>query len=124
MGPGLGRARGGPMGEFRPQTGFVRRALEGRDFGFDAMYARDLVELERSLASPFLGMAGFMARANLVSRYPRQADAILRELGVAPFIPTEEARLATLAEERLRLAELRHRPWHLQPDEPMGLFES
>lgn len=96
------------MDSGEPQTEFVRRTLLNRRAGPDDGYARDLLDLERSLASRFPGMAGSMARANLVSRYPGEADAILRELGVRPFIPVEEERLAALVDERLRLAGLRH----------------
>ena len=110
------------MDESTPRTQFVRERIYGRSHGPDLPYARDLLDLERLLAEAPPGMAGSMALRNLTSRYPIEADAIVRELGVRPFAPFEEGRLEALMEERLRLAERRHPLRRLSPD-PLGLLE-
>ncbi len=112
------------MEETAPRTEFVRRLIEGRRHAPDAAYAHDLLELERLAALPFRGMVGSMALANLTSRYPKEADAILRELGIRPLVPLEDERVRALLAERLRLAEARHPLGRLRPEEPAGLFES
>lgn len=91
------------------QTEFVRRALEGRPPESDEGYARDLLLLERLAATRPLGLASSLTLSNLLSRYPREADAIARELGMRPFEPLEDERMRMLASERLRLAEIRQR---------------
>jgi hypothetical protein len=106
-----------------PRTEFVRRSLLDRRYEPDAMYARDLLALERFLSARTVGMADTIALSNLVSRYPREADAIVRELGVRPFMPLEDDRVAALVDERIRLAESRHPLRRLRPEEPPGLFE-
>ncbi len=111
------------MDDLTPRTEFVRRTILERQYEPDATYARDLLALERFLAIRAVGMAESIALLNLVSRYPREADSIGRELGVRPFFPFEDDRLTTLVDERLRLAERRHPLRRLHPDEPRGLFE-
>ena len=64
-----------------------------------------------------------LALSNLLSRYPREAEAIARELGVRPFVPIEDERVSALIDERLRLAESRHPLRRLRPSDPVGLFE-
>jgi hypothetical protein len=90
------------------RTDFVRRFILERPFLPDVTFAQDLVELERLLAGSPPGFAGSLALQHLISRYPREADAIMRELGVRPFAPFEDARVGALVEERLRLAERRY----------------
>ncbi len=105
------------------RTESVRRALEERRFEPDGTYARDLLQLERLAAMHPLGLASSLALGNLMSRYPKEADAILRELGVRPFAPLEDERMDALVEERLRLAEIRERLGRLRSPEAPGLFE-
>src|SRR5437016_14552312 len=83
-----------------PQTAFVRKALLGRTVEPDATYSGDLLALERILSTRAVGMAESIALSHLVSRYPRESDAIARELGRRPFIPFEDARVAARSEER------------------------
>src|SRR5712691_627948 len=97
------------MEELTPRTEFVRRTIFERRYEPDATYARDLLALERILDTRAVGMAESIALSNLVSRYPREADAIGRELGVRPFLPFEDERVADLVDERLRLALSRNR---------------
>ncbi len=106
-----------------PRTEFVRRMLEERRFGPDEAYARDLLALERFAAMRPIGLASSLALSNLISRYPKEADAILQELAVRPFEPFEDERLRSLTDERLRLAEGRHPLRRLAPSENLGLFE-
>ena len=105
-----------------PQTEFVRKALFGRTVEPDATYAGDLLALERILSTRAVGMAESIALSHLVSRYPRESDAIARELGTRPFIPFEDARVAALVDERLRLALGRARLPRLQSDDPLVLL--
>src|SRR5439155_25493533 len=102
---------------------FHRRPLLERRYEPDASYAQDLPALERLLASGSVGMAESLALSNLLSRYPREAEAIARELGVRPFVPIEDERVSALIDERLRLAESRHPLRRLRPSDPVGLFE-
>src|SRR5881227_2196307 len=106
-----------------PQTEFVRKALLGRTVEPDATYAGDLLALERILSTRAVGMAESIALSHLVSRYPREADAIVRELGVRSFIPFEDGRVAALVDERLRLALSRTRLPRLRSDELVDLLE-
>lgn len=106
-----------------PQTEFVRRTLEQRRFGPDEGYARDLLSLERFATMRPIGLASSLAFSNLVSRYPKEADAILNELGVRSFEPFEDERLQTLAAERLQIADLRQRLARLPIQEGRGLFD-
>ncbi|HVG37127.1 MAG TPA: hypothetical protein VNA10_05300 [Thermoplasmata archaeon] len=105
------------------RTDFVRRALLERRYQPDASYAQDLLALERFLSSRSVGMAESLALSNLLSRYPREAEAIARELGVRPFVPLEDERVLALVDERLRLAESRHPLRRLRPSDPVSLFE-
>lgn len=105
------------------QTEFVRRALERRPLDSDEGYARDLLQLERLAATRPLGLASSLTLSNLLSRYPREADAIVQELGVRPFEALEDERMRLLAVERLRLAELRHRAGRVASTELGGVFE-
>ncbi len=111
------------MTEITPRTEFVRRTILDRRYEPDVSYARDILSLERFLSSRAVGMAESIALSNLVSRYPREADAIVRELGVRPFVPSGDERVSDLIDERLRLAERRHPLRRLHPDERIGLFE-
>lgn len=111
------------MEEIAPRTEFVRRTILERRYEPDATYARDLLALERFLASRSVGMAESIALSNLISRYPREADTIVKELGVRQFIPFDDERVSALVDERLRLAESRHPLRRLRPDEPLGFFE-
>ncbi len=106
-----------------PQTEFVRRMLEERRFGPDESYARDLLALERLATMRPIGLASSLALSNLMSRYPKEADSILRELGARPFEPFEDERLRSLAAERLQLAEMRQRLGRLPFEGQLGLFE-
>lgn len=95
----------------------------GRAFEPDPTYAGDLLALERFLSTPAVGMAETIAFSHLVSRYPREADAIAKELGIRPFIPFEDERLGALVDERLRLALSRTRLPRLQSDGPIDLLD-
>jgi hypothetical protein len=105
-----------------PQTEFVRRMLQERPVEPDATYARDLLALERFLSTKAVGMAESFALSHLISRYPREADEIVRELGVRTFIPFEDERVAALIDERLRLALGRNRLPRVRSDEPLDLL--
>ena len=107
-----------------PQTEFVRRTILERRYEPDATYAQDLLALERFLSTKAVGMAESFAFSHLVSRHPREADAIVRELGVRPFIPFEDERVAALVDERLRLALGRHPLPRLKTEGPFELLES
>lgn len=111
------------MDEIQPRTEFVRRTLTEREYHPDGAYARDLLALERLASERPLGFASSLALTNLLSRYPREADAIVRELGMRPFVPLEEERVRDLTSERLRLAERRHPMSRLRGDEGLNLFE-
>lgn len=111
------------MDDVQPRTEFVRRTILERPYEPDTAYARDLVALERLLTNRAVGMADSIARFNLVSHYPREADAIVKELGIRPFIPFEEERLSALVDERLRLALRRNPLQRLRPAESLDLFE-
>jgi hypothetical protein len=106
-----------------PQTEFVRRALNRRPEDADETYSRDLLLLERLAAMRPLGLASSLSLANLISRYPREADAIARELGMRSFEPLEDERIRMLAAERLRLADLRTRLGRIPTAELGDLFE-
>lgn len=106
-----------------PHTEFVRRMILGRPFEPDPTYAGDLLALERFLSTHAVGMADSLALSHLVSRYPREADAIAKELGVRPFVPFEDERLGALVDERLRLALSRTRLPRLQTGGPVDLLD-
>lgn len=105
-----------------PQTEFVRRTIIERRYVPDATYARDILALERFLSTRAIGMAESIALSHLVSRYPLEADGIVRELGVRQFIPFEDERVVALVDERLRLALSRHPLPRLRSDEPLDLL--
>jgi hypothetical protein len=105
------------------RTDFVRHAVAGHRFEPDESYVRDLLQLERLASTRPLGLASRMTLSNLVSRYPTEADAIVRELGMRPFETFEDERLRTLAEERLRLAERRHPLGRLTLQDGLGPFD-
>ena len=105
-----------------PQTEFVRRMMRDRPCEPDALYANDLLVLERFLSTQAVGMVDVIAMSHLISRYPREADAIMRELGARPFIPFEDERVAALIDERLRLALSRSRLPRVQAEGPINLL--
>ncbi len=105
------------------QTEFVRRVLAERQFGPDETYTHDLLALERLAAMRPIGLASSLALSNLISRYPKEADAIVGELGVRPFKPFEDERVHALVTERLQIAEMRERLGRLPHQERLGLFE-
>ncbi len=105
------------------QTEFVRRALLRRPEDADEAYSRDLLMLERLAAMRPLGLASSLGLSNLISRYPREADAIARELGIRSFVPLEDERIRMLADERIRLAEMRSRLGRLPTSELGDLFD-
>lgn len=86
-----------------PRTDFVRRLLAERPLGPDD-YAEDLIQLERTIAAGGpLGIASGMAFLHLLSRYPREYEAIRSELG-AEALDEPRERIELLLEERIRLA--------------------
>lgn len=96
------------MAALGPRTEFLRRLVASRPLGPDG-YVEDLVKLERALANRgAMGVASGLAFGHLLSRYPREYEAIRKELGgpLADSRPAGE-RIALLVEERLRLAEVR-----------------
>jgi len=97
--------------------------LQERQFGPDEGYARDMLALERLATMRPIGLASSLALSNLMSRYPKEADSILRELGVRPFESFEDERLRSLASERLQMAESRQRLGRLPFEDRLGLFE-
>lgn len=105
------------------QTEFVRRTLEERRFAPDELYARDLMALERLASMHPIGLASSLALSNLISRYPKEADAILGELGARPFAPFEDERLSSLMAERLQIAEMRERLGRRTTQERLGFFD-
>ncbi|TLZ44561.1 MAG: hypothetical protein E6K19_04120 [Methanobacteriota archaeon] len=112
-----------PMDARIPHTEFVRRMILGRPFEPDPTYAGDLLALERFLSTRSVGIADSIALSHLVSRYPRESEAIAKELGIRPFIPFEDERLGALVDERLRLALRRTRLPRLQTDGPFDLLD-
>jgi len=109
--------------EITPQTDFVRRQVLGGRYEPDPGYARDLLALERILSTRAVGIAESIALSHLVSRYPREADAIVRELGLRPFVPFEDERVAALVDERIRLALSRNRLPRQRGDESLDLLQ-
>ncbi len=105
------------------QTEFVRQALLRHPEDADVMYSRDLLMLERLAAMRPLGLASSLTLSNLISRYPREADAIARELGIRGFESLEDERIRMLTDERIRLAEMRGRLGHLPTSVLGDLFE-
>jgi hypothetical protein len=86
------------------RTKFVKHVTESRPAGFDR-YVEDLLKIERALAdSGPRGIAATMAYLNLISRYPRETEAIARELGTTILEPLNEERIDEVLGDRLRLA--------------------
>lgn len=111
------------MGNRYAQTEFVRRALMRHPEDADDMYSRDLLMLERLASMRPLGLASSLTLSNLISRYPREADAIAGELGIRGFEPLEDERIRMLMDERIRLAEMRSRLGRLPMSELGDLFD-
>lgn len=105
------------------QTEFVRRALMRHPEDADDTYSRDLLMLERLASMRPLGLASSLTLSNLISRYPREADAIAGELGIRGFEPLEDERIRMLMDERIRLAEMRSRLGRLPMSELGDLFD-
>lgn len=85
------------------RTRFVRRVADTRPSGFDS-YVDDLVRIERALVDGHRGVAATMAYLNLISRYPRETEAIAAELGTTVLEPMNEERIDEVLGDRLRLA--------------------
>ena len=107
-----------------PRTEFVRRTILDRPYEPDVTYARNLIALERFLSARSVGMADSLILSNLVSRYPRETDAIVKELGVRPFVPLDDERVSALVDERLRRALSRHPLRRLRTEGPFEPLES
>ena len=88
------------------RTRFVRRVAETRPSGFDH-YVVDLQRIERALVDGHQGVAATMAYLNLISRYPRETEAIAAELGTEVLEPMNEDQIDEVLWDRLRLAEER-----------------
>jgi len=88
------------------RTRFVRRVAETRPGGFDT-YVEDLLRIERALVDGHRGVAATMAYMNLISRYPRETEAIAAELGTTVLEPMNEEKIDEVLGDRLRLAEER-----------------
>ncbi len=97
---------GSPMEPQLARTRFVRRLAETRPSGFDH-YLEDLMRIERAIVDGHRGVAATMAYMNLISRYPRETEAIAAELGTTVLEPTNEDKLDEVLGDRLRLAERR-----------------
>ena len=94
------------MGRQLVRTKFVRRVAETRPSGFDR-YVDDLLRIERALVDGHQGVAATMAFLNLISRYPRETEAIALELGTEVLEPLNEEKIDEVLGDRLRLAEER-----------------
>ena len=88
------------------RTRFVRRVAESRPSGFDN-YVEDLLRIERALVDGHRGVAATMAYLNLISRYPRETEAIAAELGTTVLEPMNEEKLDEVRGDVLKLAEQR-----------------
>jgi len=89
------------------RTKFVKRVAETRPAGFDS-YLEDLLKIERALAeSGPRGIAATMSYLNLISRYPRETEAIASDLGTTVLRPLDDERIDEVLGDRLRLAEER-----------------
>jgi len=88
------------------RTMFVRRVADTRPSGFDR-YVEDLLRIERALVEGHQGVAATMAFLNLISRYPRETEAIALELGTEVLEPLNEEKIDEVLGDRLRLAEER-----------------
>ena len=91
------------MDRLLARTRFVRRVAETRPSGFDR-YVEDLLRIERALADGHRGVAATMTYMNLISRYPRETEAIATELGTTVLEPMNEERIDEVLGDRLRLA--------------------
>lgn len=91
------------------RTEYVRKVAESRPSGHDG-YVEDLLRIEQALLDgETRGVAGTMMYLNLISRYPRETEAIARELRRSVLEPLDEERIVDLQRDRLRLAEERLR---------------
>ncbi|MEK6912051.1 MAG: hypothetical protein AABX36_04550 [Candidatus Thermoplasmatota archaeon] len=89
------------------RTSFVQERIENRPAGPDS-FIEDLLKIERSLAEAGpRGVAATRAFLNLMSRYPRESEAIARELGTSPLPYPASDRLDEIVDDCLRLAEER-----------------
>jgi hypothetical protein len=88
------------------RTKFVRRVAETRPGGFDT-YVEDLLRIERALVDGHRGVAATMMYMNLISRYPRETEAVAEELGTTVLEPLNEEKIDEVLGDRLRLAEER-----------------
>ena len=89
------------------RTSFVQERIENRPPGPDS-FTEDLLKIERSLAEAVpRGIAATMAFLNLVSRYPRESEAIDIELGTSPLPHLASDRLDEIVDDCPRLAEER-----------------
>jgi len=71
-------------------------------------FIEDLLKIERSLAEAGpRGVASTMAFLSLMSRYPRESEAIAIELGTSPRPYLASDRLDEIVDDCLRLAEER-----------------
>ena len=85
------------------RTSFVQERIENRPPGPDS-FTEDLLKIERSLAEAVpRGIAATMAFLNLVSRYPRESEAIDIELGTSPLPHLASDRLDEIVDNCLRL---------------------
>ena len=95
------------MPKSQVRTKFVARVAETRPAGYDH-YVEDLVKIERALLeSGPRGVAATMSYLNLISRYPRETEAIAAELGTSVLRPVDDERIDEVLGDRLRLAEQR-----------------
>ena len=105
-GQGLARPRDGNLEMQRTQarTTFVRRVAETRPSGYDS-YVEDLLRIERAFSeSGPRGVAATMSYLNLISRYPRETEAIAGELGTTVLRPLDDERIDEVLGDRLRQA--------------------
>ncbi len=97
------------MESSQSRTRYVRKVAESRPSGHDG-YVEDLLRIEKALMDgEARGVAGTMMYLNLISRYPRETEAIARELRRSVLEPLDEERIVDLQRDRLRLAEARLR---------------
>lgn len=100
-------ARAQTMQGAQARTKFVRKVAQSRPSGHDG-YIEDLLKIEKALTdSGPRGVASTMAYLNLISRYPRETEAIAAELGTTVFRALDQDRIDDLLGDRLRLAEER-----------------
>ena len=99
------------------RTTFVRKLAQTRPSGHDG-YVEDLLKIERALvdAGP-RGVASTMSYLNLISRYPRETEAIAAELGTTVLRPLDEERIDQILDDRLHRAEERLFPSPRGPED-------